>query len=84
MYTQPGVLDDGDPESRKLGMEAGFAWRERADATVVYTDLGVSVGMKAGIQRAEVMHHPVETRQLGPGWEERALKTELDFKTKWP
>src|SRR5699024_10974542 len=46
LYTQPGVLDDSDPGERSLGIEAGLVWGGLADATVVYTDLGVSDGMK--------------------------------------
>jgi hypothetical protein len=52
LYTQPGVLADTDKTERKLGMEAGFAWGAAASAAVIYTDLGVSSGMEAGIQRA--------------------------------
>ena len=35
LFTQPGVLDDHDPDERTLGMNAGFAWREVAEKTVV-------------------------------------------------
>ena len=68
LYTQPGVLDDDVPEERKLGIDAGFAWRECAEATVVYDDLGISGGMRAGIEHAEAMGQQVEYRQLGEGW----------------
>lgn len=69
LYTQPGVLDDGDTAQRKLGMDAGFAWREMAEATVVYTDLGVSRGMLAGIKHAQtVADHTIEYRELGDEW----------------
>lgn len=64
LYTQPGVLDDNDPPQRALGMEAGFAWGRAAAATVVYTDLGVSRGMQAGIERAESEGRKVEYRKL--------------------
>ena len=64
LYTQPGILDDSDPEQRRLGMEAGFAWNELADATVVYTDLGISAGMREGIFRAVSAGRPVEHRSL--------------------
>ena len=33
LYTQDGVLDDGDEAQRKLGMEAGFRWAKCADAS---------------------------------------------------
>lgn len=66
LYTQEGVLDDNNPEERKLGIEAGFLWREGASATVVYTDYGISNGMKQGIQDAEVKGRPIEYRKLYP------------------
>ena len=64
LYTQPGVLDDGKPEERKLGIEAGLAWGDCADATVVYTDLGISSGMEWGIRRAKEAGRPVEYRKI--------------------
>jgi hypothetical protein len=64
LYTQPGVLDDTDPDERKLGMEAGFAWGDLAEATVVYVDLGMSSGMRAGIARAEAADRLVELRSI--------------------
>lgn len=67
LYTQPNVLDDGHPAQRQLGIDAGFAWRVVADKTVVYTDLGVSSGMRLGIEHATSMGHPIEYRSL-PGW----------------
>jgi len=71
LYTQRGVLRDEVPGERNLGMEAGFAWAERADATVVYGDLGVSGGMAQGILHAENVGRPVEYRELGGGWSRR-------------
>lgn len=69
IYTQPGVLDDSYPEQRKLGIAAGFAWREISEATVVYTDLGVSRGMIAGIKHAQtVSEHEIVFRELGGEW----------------
>lgn len=66
LYTQPGVLRDDVPEERKHGIDAGFAWREAASKTVVYTDLGISGGMRLGIEHAERMGHTIEYRQLWP------------------
>lgn len=79
LYTQPGVLDDGVPEERARGIHAGFAWRDLADATVVYTDLGTSSGMQFGIKAAEELVtrdmvvgnrrlHALEYRTLGGIW----------------
>jgi hypothetical protein len=64
LYTQPGVLLDEDPGEREVGIEAGLAWGRVADATVVYTDLGISPGMQTGIDRAEALGRPVIYRSL--------------------
>lgn len=77
IYMQPGVLDDKIPEQRMHGIEAGFAWREAADATIVYEDLGISKGMQLGIEAAERLtqirigeqeRHVIEYRKLGGKW----------------
>ena len=67
LYTQPGVLDDLVAEERQHGIEAGFAWRRVAELTVVYHDLGLSSGMRYGIDDAIARGCPVEYRSL-PGW----------------
>jgi hypothetical protein len=64
IYTQPGVLDDGNSQERTLGIEAGLEWARRADATVVYTDLGLTAGMQLGIENAQTAGRPVEYRSL--------------------
>lgn len=69
LYTQPGVLDDWNPEQRTHGIEAGLAWGERADARVVYGDLGISNGMALGIAKAERLGQAIEYRRV-PGWSE--------------
>jgi len=43
LYTD--VLDDDDPNERKLGIELGFAWLRAADLVALYTDFGMSTGM---------------------------------------
>jgi hypothetical protein len=67
LYTQPGVLNDQVKAERELGIKAGLAWGEKADATVVYDDLGVSEGMRQGIARATTAGRPVEMRSI-PDW----------------
>lgn len=67
LYTQDGVLRDDVPSERAHGIEAGLKWGEKADATVVYADLGLSRGMELGIERARVMGRLVEFRSL-PDW----------------
>lgn len=65
IYTQPGVLNDADSEERALGIAAGLAWGAAAHATVVYTDRGISPGMKHGIAHAEKHGRVVEYRSMG-------------------
>jgi oligoribonuclease (3'-5' exoribonuclease) len=67
LYTQPGVLDDTIPEERMHGIVAGFEWRQVAEKTVVYTDLGISKGMQYGIDDAMKRGCPIEYRTL-PNW----------------
>jgi hypothetical protein len=70
------------PEERELGIRAGFAMREGMHATVFYTDLGWSRGMRAGEDHAiELIRysnvkvtgsspgHIIEYRELGPDWD---------------
>ncbi len=68
LYTQEGVLDDKDSAERDLGIFAGFAWGAVADCVVVYTDLGISEGMKLGIDRHSQEGRYIEYRTL-LGWE---------------
>lgn len=64
LYTQPNVLDDDIPEERSHGIEAGRDFAYMTDKTVVYTDLGVSSGMKWALDHADEIKHPVIERQL--------------------
>lgn len=68
LYTQPGVLDDGNAAERRLGIEAGLDLALRCDATVVYVDLGISAGMDEGIVRARRAGRRIEFRELGAPW----------------
>lgn len=78
LYTQPGVLDDDKPEERKLGMEAGFTWGEVAQKVVIYTDLGISGGMRDGIERAGARGQIVEHRQLEGVWRDEAKSRNIE------
>lgn len=64
LYTQENILDDKNPNERKLGIEAGFIWRQFAYKTVVYIDFGISSGMVYGIKDSEEKRIPVEYRTL--------------------
>ena len=67
LYTQ--VLDDTVPAERDLGINAGLAWGAYAWASVIYVDLGISNGMKYGIERAKREGRTVEYRCLGGEWQ---------------
>jgi hypothetical protein len=64
LYTQPTILDDSKPHERMRGIMSGLAWGVAADATVVYTDKGISKGMNHGIFDAELSKRPVEYRSI--------------------
>lgn len=63
LYTQ--VLDDTVESDRVIGMTTGFDWYPVAQKCVVYTDYGISRGMRAGIEQAELCNVPVEYREIG-------------------
>lgn len=66
LYTQPGILDDDNAAERAWGIDAGLAWGAVADATVVYSDRGISQGMVWGVQNAHREGRPVEWRTIQP------------------
>lgn len=71
LYTQEGILDDSLPGERQLGLECGFEIAGRAcDKTVVYCNLGITGGMKAGIEEAVLNQRDIEFRylKLQDGW----------------
>jgi len=69
LYTQPGVLDDNNPDERKLGIERGFALENYLDYTVVYIDRGISQGMEQGIKEARKAGRRILVRSLTLGFE---------------
>lgn len=64
LYTQVGILHDDDPTERQWGIDAGLAWGAVAEATVVYTDRGISHGMEYGIANAQAAGRPIVYRKL--------------------
>lgn len=66
LYTQPGILRDEEPSERQWGIEAGLAWASVAQGSVVYTDLGISEGMRYGIEAAEKAGLEIEYRTINP------------------
>lgn len=61
------ALDDLDPEERKAGIEAGFAWADDADLVVFYTDYDISEGMMKAFERhvEDGRHGKVRQRLIG-------------------
>lgn len=70
LYTQ--VLDDNIPEERDMGIQRGFSYTVVCDLVAVYTDRGVSRGMRQGIRVAKELGLTVEERTLD-GWNDAAL-----------
>lgn len=64
LYTQKDVLNDNIPNERKLGIDAGLAWKKVADLHVFYIDFGVSEGMKYASEYAKSQNIKVEHRRL--------------------
>lgn len=58
------VLDDDTPYERALGIRAGLAWGHHAAAIAIYSDLGVSDGMKQAIAYYKEIGKPIEWRSL--------------------
>lgn len=49
LYTQQGILRDDKASERKMGIEAGVAWKRAAEYSIFYTDQGWSHGMLIGL-----------------------------------
>ena len=77
LFTQPFVLDDDIEEERKLGIDAGLLWGSKAEMSVLYTDLGISSGMRYGIENARRAGRPYEERSL-PDWAMAASEAPRD------
>ena len=64
LFTQPGILNDHDPDERLLGCEAGWAWIKVADRMAVYMDFGISSGMKMAIHLAAQQNLRIDYRTI--------------------
>lgn len=62
MYTQ--FLDDDNERQRTIGINAGLEIAKRADLTAVYVDMGISRGMRLGIEAARIANREVVYRSL--------------------
>jgi len=64
LYTRRYVLRDRIPKERRLGIEAGFCWRDVSEKTVFYTDLGMTDGMYLGVKDCKEKGKDYEIRKL--------------------
>lgn len=64
LYTRRYVLRDWIEEERKLGIEAGFYWRDVSEKTIFYIDLGITEGMKLGIEDCKKKNKDYELRRI--------------------
>jgi len=64
LYTRRFVLRDDVPSDRKLGIEAGFKWRDVSEKTVFYRDLGMTSGMVQGQIDCQTKGKEYEIRTL--------------------
>ena len=64
LYTRKYVLRDWVPEERKLGIEAGFYWRDVSEQSNFYVDLGVTDGMNLGIDDCNEKEKEYRLRSL--------------------
>jgi hypothetical protein len=64
LYTQDNVLRDHIQDERNLGIQAGFYWRDVAEKSVFYVDLGMTSGMQLGIEDCEKKSKNYEIRRL--------------------
>lgn len=58
-------LEDGNLQDRAQGMIAGWSWMRAAELVAVYSDLGISEGMKRGMDLARQLGIEVEERSIG-------------------
>lgn len=86
LYTRRFVLRDHVPADRKLGIQAGFYWRDVAEKSVFYQDLGMTEGMIEGIRDCKKKGKPYEVRKLPEDlWMKFAtfcLENRYDFERK--
>lgn len=60
----PQVMDDSDIVQRERALSAGFDWVKASSKVVVYSDRGVSEGMRLEMDVAQLFDIPVEYRTL--------------------
>jgi len=74
LYTRRYVLRDHIPGERKLGINAGFVWRDVSDYTAFYIDLGITDGMQLGIDDCDKKGKGYSIRKMNDEVWEQFLK----------
>ena len=74
-YTQ--MLDDNNAAERQNGIKAGLEIGSFAQKTAVYTDFGISNGMKYGLDAAKNINREIVERTLFPSTASREEKLQL-------
>lgn len=59
------MLDDNRPLEREYGMACGHAWLIVSSLVAVYTDYGLSSGMRERIEIAQTMGMLITYRSIG-------------------
>jgi hypothetical protein len=73
---QPGILDYDVEKEREMTTWFGKTLIENIPnvVTVVYQNLGISDGMREGINEANMQGRQIQYRVLGSDWEEKTLR----------
>lgn len=64
LFTQPGILREDVAEDRGRGVMAGLEWYRVADLCALYTDRGISPGMRQAMAYARDHGVRIEGRRL--------------------
>ena len=82
LYTQPGVLNDDNPDERDLGMQCGNCFLVACDKVVFHCDRGVSSGMIREARFSRDLGKRCELRFLDAHSPEMAIaaETQLGFR----
>lgn len=60
----PQFLNEDDSEQRKLGIEMGYDFWDKADVLLFYIDRGMSPGMQAALSKAFIEGRPVRKMSI--------------------
>jgi hypothetical protein len=84
LYTQPGILREEIPEERQHGIDAGHAWLRFAWLMAVYTDYGISRGMKSrNGKSARTIYRNRRTKNPRSWLAEPRYTTSVDRDQQW-